>query len=109
MEDLIFAPQEGKVQRISVGTTGDRTQLEPFLLGPGWIRVKANGASVDIVFGGVDVNVPTFGNVGTSTDAWPLAAGEWMDFYLVTETHVAWEAGGTGDLALMPAGRKHRP
>lgn len=106
MEQEVPPPRDGKLQKITVGTTGDRTALASSILGTGWVRVKAVTANVDILFGSDTVPIPTHGAAGTDDVGYPILAGTWEEFYITSDTHVSWDADAAGLLVLWRAGRE---
>jgi hypothetical protein len=106
MEQEVTPPRDGKGQKITVSTTGARTALDATVLGVGWLRIKAVTADVDILLGGEDVAIPTYGAAGTSGVGYPISAGTWEEFYITSDTHISWDASAAGLLVLWRMGRE---
>lgn len=106
MEQEVPPPRDGKLQKITLSTTAARTALNAVVLGTGWVRVKVVGCDVDLLFGSSTVAIPTQGAVGVSGVGYPLLDGTWEEFYLTSDTHVAWDATAAGVLVIWRAGRE---
>ena len=100
MDQEVLPPREGTTQWITVGTTGDVTEIDARLQGLGWLRVKAITANVCLFFTTDDgVTPPTYG-----TSGYPLLAGTWEEFWISNDTHIAWDADASGSLVLLRCG-----
>lgn len=106
MEQEVPPPRDGKLQKIAVTAAGGITPLAATVLGIGWIRVKAVGADVDVLFGGASVPAVVQGGVGTDDVGYPILGGSWEEFYLTSDTHISWDASANGLLVLWRAGRE---
>ncbi len=106
MEQEVPPPRDGKLQKIAVTAAGGITALAATVLGVGWIRAKAVGADIDLLFGKSTVPVIVQGAVGTDDVGYPILTGSWEEFYLTDDTHVSWDASANGTLVLWRAGRE---
>lgn len=105
MDQEVKPPRDNKGQKIAVSTTGARTALASHLLGPGWIRVKAVTANVDILFGNASVAIPVHGATGSTGVGYPILAGTWEEFYITNDTYISYDADANGVLAIWRLGR----
>ncbi len=108
-----YAPKAGTtgprtlpVQRIAVSATGARTLLAAQFLNPGWCRVLAKGANVDVLFGLIGDPIPVVESVThDGTEGYTVMDGTYHDFWLSGDaTHVLWDASASGFLMLFRAG-----
>lgn len=107
MEQEVPPPRDGKLQKITVSTTGATTPLHANILGVGWVRVKAITANVELYFTtNSGATPPTYGAAGTSGVGYPIQAGTWEEFYITSDTYVSWDADAAGLLVLWRAGRE---
>lgn len=108
LDQPTYAPPASSVQRIAISATGAVTALGAGLTGTGWIRVLADGADVDVLFGPSTLSAPTFQATGTgATVGYTVKNGTYHDFYNTgVNTHVGWDASGAGFLTLAWSGRR---
>lgn len=101
---IVRAPHSLKIQRITVSSTGATTALLTTLAGLGWVRVKAITANVQFFFTTDSGASVVLDAADGATCGWTLLAGQSEDYELTNETHIAWDADGTGQIMLCRAG-----
>ncbi len=107
MDQVDYAPVPGSSQRFAVTASANREALSEVMKRPGWIRVLAQGADVDINFGVISSPTPVKDQVGFGTDVgYTVMNGTYHDFWLPgsTHTHCLWASAGNGFVMLTRAG-----
>lgn len=105
--DFTYAPRPGFVQRLAVTTTPSNGQaLDADIAGSGKVRVAAEAAQLQILFGDSSVTVVK-DQTGSGNDVgWTIAAGDWQEFELTNQTHIAVVGSGAGFAVIYRAGKE---
>lgn len=108
-EERIYPPINGKVQRIAVSGTSASTALIAALSGTGWLRLTADGADVEFLFGNSSEPAIVKGQTGNGNGVGHiLKSGNSQDFYNpgTVYTNIVAIASGAGFLVVTRAGRE---